>query len=331
MERKHGITLSVIVPAYNTKKYLRRCLDSLWVQSITGLEIIVIDDNSDEDLREIMAYYSNTNGKSIRYEWLPQRRGPGGARNRGLELAQGRYVAFCDSDDWVDITYYETCVTAMEKRSADLAMCSLLRSYDFIQDPPRYKCRYNQEISISGDIALKVLTKQLDLGFLIIPSSVNKVYRKDYLSQIGLSFVENTMFEDLLFSFVAVMNAPKVLCIPDVSYHHYKRPNSIVQSFDRKHIEDFAHVFTLLRQYLKAEKRYEEYRFLYYSYLEQFYNLIVREIFEFVLDEPRQKEYLAYSFQHIKELIDFREYMDYTTAEQLRRHIQPHISDTTIY
>ena len=86
-----------------------------------------------------------------------------------------------------------------------------------------------------------------------------------------------------------------------------------------------------MRQYLKSAGRYEEYRFHYYKFLEQFYNLIVREIFEFVPNEENRKEQLAYSFLKIKTVIDFNEYMEYTTAEQLRQHIQPHITDTTIY
>ena len=178
---------------------------------------------------------------------------------------------------------------------------------------------------------MKALTKQIDIGVLVIPSTVNKIYRRDYLSQTGLHFVEDRLFEDLLFSFISIMNAEKIICIPNVTYHHYKRLNSIVQSFDQKHIDDFVEIFMLLRQHLKSDGRYETYRFHYYKFLEQFYNLIVREIFEFVLDEESRKAYLTYSFLKIRSVIDFEEYMEYTTAEQLRQHIQPHITDTTIY
>ncbi len=329
--KKTDCLLSVIVPAYNTKQYIARCMDALMAQTLSNMEIIIIDDCSDENIEEVISPYIESNCKKIYFERLNSRVGPGGARNRGIEIATGKYIAFCDSDDWVDITYYEVCVEAMERYSACMGMCSLVRVYDYIQKKPIYKCKYEREISLKGDYALKIMTKQIDTEFLIIPSTINKIYRRDFLDTIELRFVEDRLFEDLLFSFISVMNAKKVICIPTVVYHHYKRPNSIVQSFDKKHIDDFIDIFSLLKRHLELVGCYEKYRFNYYKFLEQFYNLIVREIFEFVIDEKQQKDYLAYSLQKIKNIIVFEEYMEYTTAEQLRQHIQPHISDTTIY
>lgn len=328
---KTGCLLSVIVPVYNTKKYVTRCLDSLMAQTLHDMEIIIIDDCSNEDIEEVILPYINSKRKKIYFERLNRHVGPGGARNRGIEIAIGKYIAFCDSDDWVDVTYYDVCVEAMERYNAYIGMCGLVRVYDYIQKNPLYKCRYEREISLVGDFALKIMTKQIDTEFLIIPSTINKIYRHDFLDEIELRFVEDRLFEDLLFSFISVMNASKVICIPTVVYHHYKRPNSIVQSFDKKHIDDFMDIFLLLKKYLESTGNYEKYRFNYYKFLEQFYNLIVREIFEFILDDKQQKDYLAYSLQKIKNLIVFEEYIEYTTAEQLRQHIQPHITDTTIY
>lgn len=324
-------SISVIVPVYNTRKYLGRCLEALSAQTIDGMEIIVIDDCSDEDIRNIVDAYLDRGGKAVHYERLEQHRGPGGARNRGIALAAGKYVAFCDSDDWVDLTYYEDCVRAMERRGAVMGMCSLVREYDYLQRAPLYKCKYDRELSLTGDFAIKVLTKQIDIGVQMIPSTVNKVYRRDYLDQIHLRFVEGRLFEDLLFSFISFMNASKLICIPHATYHHYKRPSSIVQSFDQKHTEDFIEIFMLLRQYLIDAELYEMYKFCYYKFLEQFYNLIIREIFEFVPDEETRKAHLSYSLRRLRTVIDFDEYMEYTSAEQLRQHIQPHIMDTTIY
>lgn len=329
--QKANILISVIVPVYNTRKYLNRCMDSLVAQTVSNMEIIVIDDCSEEDIQGVVVPYIGQSDKIVRFERLAQHQGPGGARNKGIELASGTYIAFCDSDDWVDITYFEDCVTRMDQCGASIGMCSLVRVYDYTQKSPLYKCKYDRELTLTGELALKVLTKQMDIGILIIPSTVNKVYRRDYLNQIQLRFVVDKLFEDLLFSFISIMNADKLVCIPNATYHHYKRPDSIVQSFDQKHTDDFVEIFLLLRQYLKTAGLYEAYRFHYYKFLEQFYNLIVREIFEFVPDEENRKKQLAYSFQKIRTVIDFKEYMEYTTAEQLRQHIQPHITDTTIY
>lgn len=324
-------SISVVVPVYNTRRYLNRCLDALMAQTISDMEVIIIDDCSNEDICSVVAPYLKQDGKLVYYERLEQHRGPGGARNLGISLASGNYIAFCDSDDWVDLTYYEDCVQAMERHNASMGMCSLVREYDYAQKDPLYKCKYDRELTLTGEFAIKVLTKQIDIGVQMIPSTVNKIYSRDYLDQISLRFVEGRLFEDLLFSFISYLNAPKLICIPSVTYHHYKRPSSIVQSFDQKHTEDFIEIFSLLRKYLKNAGLYEAYRFNYYKFLEQFYNLIVREIFEFVTNEEERKYHLSYSLQRIRTVVDFDEYMEYTSAEQLRQHIQPHINDTTIY
>ncbi len=84
-------------------------------------------------------------------------------------------------------------------------------------------------------------------------------------------------------------------------------------------------------QYLQKNNIYKKFRFNYYSSLQHFYNLIVRQIFEFVPDEKSKKEYLKYSFIRLKEVIDIDEYIDFLSSEELRKHIQPNITDTTIY
>ena len=251
-KEKTKVSISVIVPTYNTRKYLERCMDSLMAQTIENMEIIVIDDCSDEDIESVIVPYIGQSNKNVYFERLREHQGPGGARNRGIELASGTYIAFCDSDDWVDMTYFEDSVNLMNRHGANIGMCSLVRAYDYTQKSPLYKCKYDRNLILNGEFALKVLTKQMDIGFLIIPSTVNKIYQRDYLDQIPLRFVENRMFEDLLFSFISIMHAEKIVCIPNIAYHHYKRQDSIVQSFDRKHIDDFIEIFALLRQHLRA-------------------------------------------------------------------------------
>lgn len=241
--QKAQTSISVIVSVYNTRKYLKRCLDALISQTISSMEIIIIDDCSDENIYDVVEPYLKQDKQPVYYERLEQHKGPGGARNRGITISSGKYIAFCDSDDWVDINYYEDSVQIMERYGASMGMCSLIREYDYIQTTSIYKCKYDREIPLTGDFALKALTKQIDIGVQMIPSTVNKIYSKEYLDQINLRFMEGRLFEDLLFSFISYLNAPKIICIPLVTYHHYKRPNSIVQSFDKKHIDDFIAIF----------------------------------------------------------------------------------------
>ena len=85
--QKKNIAVSVIVPTYNTSMYLERCMDSLIAQTIDDMEIIVIDDCSDEDIQSVVVPYIGQSDKVVCFERLAQHQGPGGARNRGIELA----------------------------------------------------------------------------------------------------------------------------------------------------------------------------------------------------------------------------------------------------
>lgn len=324
------IILSIIVPVHNTKKELVTCLDSLIHQTVKDFEIIIVDDNSDEDIQTIVASYSNM-FTQIKYIRLNDSKGPGGARNIGLENAQGEYVGFCDSDDWVDLDYYEKGIYYMQKSNADIGMYSQLREYDYVPITPVYKCKYDSFMELTPDITLKIMTYQLSVGIKVIPPCINKIYKKKFLDQIEARFEEHMYFQDVLFAFHTILSSQKIICIPSTVYHHYKRSNSIIQSFDDKHIHDFQKLFILIKKYLKSKYLYENYIFNYYSLMDHFYNIIIREIFQFISDENIRKKYICKSFSALKDIVVLEEYMEYTSAEKLRQHIQPHINDTTLY
>lgn len=319
--------VSIVIPVYNTKDYLRICIDSILIQTYPNIKIIVIDDASDDNILDIIENYRNN---KIVFHRLNKNQGPGGARNEGLKLATGKYIMFCDSDDWLDIHYVKTSVKYMEKSNADIGMTTLKRNYSDTEQTI-YKCKYDDYFKISGDIAIKCVTGQYDMGFTVIPPVTNKIYNLSFLRENNLTFIASTLYEDLLFCIETFTLSTIIIGIPNVIYHHYKRKNSIVQSFSLKHIDDFETIFINIKQFWLNKNLYNIYKHNYYKFLERFYNLVVRQIFEFVSLEEQKKEFLSYSFEKMKNLIIFDEYLEYSTAEQLRQHIQPHIKDTTIY
>lgn len=327
---KDKVTLSIIVPVYNTKKQLPTCLDALVNQTIKSYEIIIVDDNSQDNIQEVIRPY-HSYCSDIIYIRLPESRGPGGARNIGMEHARGKYVGFCDSDDWVDLDYYEKGVKFMQESGAEIGMYSQLREYDYKPETPVYKCKYDTFMELSPDVVIKIMTYHLNVGIKVIPPCTNKIYLKSFLDSIQAKFEEHMYFQDVYFSFQTILTSKKIICIPLTTYHHYKRPDSIIQSFDEKHIEDFRKLFILIKTYLKSMGLYECYAFNYYKLLDHFYNIIIRETFQFIHDETNRKKYICKSFSALKEVLDVNEYIEFTTAEELRRHIQPHIKDTTLY
>ncbi len=321
--------LSVIIPVHNTISYFQTCLDSVCMQNISNIEIIVIDDASEDDIYSLIQKYEKD--YNIIYKKLPIQSGPGGARNEGLDIATGKYIGFCDSDDWIDYNYYSVATTYMESSGADIGMCTQVREYDYWHNKKVYKCKYNEFLTVTKDVAFRTMTYQYQNGIKVIPPCINKIYRHDFIKKYHFRFERDMYFQDVYFSCQTLLHANKIICIPDVEYHHYKRNDSIIQSFDQKHMDDFAKLFTLIRDYLKTENLYETYCFNYYKFLEHFYNIIIREIFEFVVNDKERKTYIAYSFSKIKPLINFKEYIEFTSAEEIRQHIQPHITDTTLF
>lgn len=321
---------SVIITTHNTEKYLFKCIDSIINQTLPDIEIIIVDDASTDNTPKIAEnlalQYDN-----ILFLPLSISCGPGGARNKALLKATGEYISFIDSDDWVDLNYLEMMYNKAKQLNADIVTCSLMREYDYNISSPLYKCKYDQDYVLSGETAFRIMTNEYNYGIKFLPSALNKIYKKTFLTDNSLKFPENIYFEDQPFSYSCTLAANKVICIPNVVYHHYKRSGSIVQSFSQKNIDDMMTAYQMIKDYLYKNNIYEKFRFNYYSSLQHFYNLIVRQIFEFVTDENTKKTYLKYSFTQLKKLVTVDEYVDFLSAEELRKHIQPHIVDTTIY
>ena len=321
---------SVIITTHNTEKYLFKCIDSIINQTLPDIEIIIVDDASTDNTPKIAEnlalQYDN-----ILFLPLSISCGPGGARNKALLQATGEYISFIDSDDWVDLNYLEMMYNKAKQLNADIVTCSLMREYDYNISSPLYKCKYDQDYVLSGETAFRIMTNEYNYGIKFLPSALNKIYKKTFLTDNSLKFPEHIYFEDQPFSYSCTLAANKVICIPNVVYHHYKRSGSIVQSFSQKNIDDMMTAYQMIKDYLYKNNIYEKFRFNYYSSLQHFYNLIVRQIFEFVTDENTKKTYLKYSFTQLKKLVTVDEYVDFLSAEELRKHIQPHIVDTTIY
>lgn len=320
--------ISVIVPTYNTVYYLYKCIDSLINQTIDSIEIIIVDDASDETLDEIQAHYSQY--PNIIFIKSKIHSGPGGARNKGLEISRGKYVAFCDSDDWVELNLYEKVYNAMESYASDIGIFSLQRIYDYPTDTPYYPCKYNQFYSLNSDIAFKILMQQYDMGIIIPFYCTNKIFRKKFLDEISASFVENISYQGKLFSIYTFLYAKKIICISGPTYKHYRRKNSVIQSFKEHNIDDFKKSMLITKVYLEKANKYELYKFQYYKLCEKSLDLVIKQIFEFVDDDNEKKKYLKKAILAMQELVSLEEYFEYANADEIRKHIQPYINDTTL-
>ena len=114
--------ISVIIPVFNTEKYLKECLNSLINQTLINIEIICINDASTDNSLNILCEYAEKD-KRIKVIDLKINKRQGGARNEGLKVAGGEYIGFVDSDDWIDIKMYQRLYKKIIEEKADICSC----------------------------------------------------------------------------------------------------------------------------------------------------------------------------------------------------------------
>ena len=115
-------TVSIVVPVYNVENYLAKCLDSLVNQTLKDIEVIVVNDGSPDNSQKIIDKYVKKYPKLVK-SFIKENGGQGSARNFGLEYAKGEYIAYVDSDDYVETNMFEEMYNIASKENSDIVIC----------------------------------------------------------------------------------------------------------------------------------------------------------------------------------------------------------------
>lgn len=292
--------LTVIIPVYNTEKYLDRCLDSVLNQSYKNIEIIIINDGSTDNSFSVIKRYLENN--SIIYIQLEKNCGLGNARNVGLDNASGDYVAFLDSDDWIDSNFYYILIEALEKYSLDTTIAGIINEYDD-RKAFTYRYRYPYNNQITGKFALNLLIKSANQDIYITPIVNNKVYRRSIIKNLRLKFLNNNYNEDDIFSFQLFSQVKSVGVVKDTFYHYYQRSSSITGQFQQKHIDDLVFAYKYLLQETKLTKTDKN----IVSYFDRNLSFVFELLFKSNFSVTDTKKYLIYTFKKISELYSLEE------------------------
>lgn len=246
--------VSVIVPVYNSEQELRDCLDSLVEQTEKDIEIIVIDDGSTDNSPEIEAEYQKKypNVKVYRNE---RNLGQSETRNRGIELAEGDYIAFLDSDDYVNPGMYEELYqAAVDNNMPELIVTGL----SFVKGNEYRK----KDLTFIGKQSTTIIHPMdtPDQVFFESPSLCNKLFRKDTVK--NYKFLDVSAWEDIAFSYSRFMEANTVISKPTLNYF-YRRNASLksngvsAQNFkENDKITDIFIVADELEEELKRNGKY---------------------------------------------------------------------------
>ncbi len=229
--------ISVIVPVYKVEPYLRKCLDSIINQTYRNLQIILVDDGSPDNCGAICDEYAD---RDSRIEVIHQENGGVSvARNAGLKLADGDYIGWVDSDDWIELDMYETMLANVLAYQADIAVCS------------RFE-RYKNKIVQRGWHKVEVLNTEQALKILLQNDKMqnylcDKLWKYELFADIV--FPEGRTYEDIAVMHRLFIKARCVICLPYVGYNYFQRANSIVSDVSLQ---------GRLNHYLAAKERYDE-------------------------------------------------------------------------
>lgn len=226
--------ISVIVPIYNSEKYLRQCLNSILGQSFPFFELILIDDGSSDSSREICTEYLTKDSRISLY--LQKHKGVGPARNMGLKLATGEYLSFLDSDDFFEPDMLEKLYGCAEKHNSDIVFYWYQKFDDISQQditiiPNKYLSQIPNGTPFSPQNHKDILF-QLSGG-----EAWKYFFKSDFVRQYDLKFAKTTCGEDIVFTIPARALASRIVFLNEPFVHYRintknqltKRPNILSQ------------------------------------------------------------------------------------------------------
>ncbi len=212
--------VSVIIPVYKVEKELKRCVESVLNQTYKNLEIFLVDDGSPDDCPQICDEYSKIDHR-IRVIHK-ENGGLSDARNAGLDIAKGEYIAFVDSDDWVESDYIENLYTNAVKEEADISIIGFTMVWDggktrrFSNDKEYYVFDREQ--------AVRELLKQDKFYCMVWQKLYKKYIFKDIRFPVG------KLYEDVAICMPIFLNANRVVISGKTKYNYYQRGTSIANS-----------------------------------------------------------------------------------------------------
>lgn len=212
--------ISIIVPVYNTEKYLRECLDSILAQTYTDIEVILIDDGSKDGSLSISQEYASID-KRVRV-YHKENSGVSDTRNFGIEHANGEFISFCDSDDKVDSDLYRMLYNAMIDHDVD----RVVSGYAYLYDDGRML--YSKPRILDGMYeSTVILRKMIDDGTLsgfLFSGVYNSLFKREIICQNNLRFDSSIRYnEDSLFSFQYMLHSRSIYSFQSKPTYFYRQ------------------------------------------------------------------------------------------------------------
>ena len=291
------IKVSIIIPVHNAEKYLNKCLDSVINQTLQNIEIICINDDSTDNSSKILESYSK---KDNRIKIINTNcHCSGGARNKGLAIASGEYIGFIDSDDWIDLDYFEKLYNLAQTTGTDIAATS---SVNIIQNN---RLLYKKDTG--ADAAQNPVDSMVKKAKVITTTGIcwNKIYKTSMLKKYNIQFLEiNNPSEDNYFTICSAIIANKLMFLDNSAYYY-----NFVQSSQTK-----------------REKNQKDFE------MTTVYKQIIEKISTFKLDEDIKQDWIDIVKKRLaNDVLVYCEEMNKSLQKQFLKYVKNKFPDIQIY
>ena len=275
--------VSVIIPAYNASNYIEKCINSLVSQTLKDIEIIVIDDGSTDDTYEKLSTYKD------KIKIIKQKNGGvANARNKGLSVATGEYIAYVDSDDWVEENMFELLYNKAKKDDYDVVECD----FYYVDDHNTW----DGIVDIYSDITNIEEKKKYYIN--MFPVIWNKIYKREKIKDIN--FKSGVWAEDVEYLYRILPNIDNIGKVNKKLYYYYQRTISESRLFDKR-VYNYIDNFNGIIEYYKTNGIYGSYKKeLEYCYVRYIYATFIKRAATFK-DKNEYKKAVNEAIKNVKE------------------------------
>ena len=233
--------ISVIIPVFNIENYIAKCIESVMDQSYSNLEIIIIDDGSTDGSSKICDEYSKKDG---RIQVIHQKNvGLSGARNNGIKLSKGDYIAFLDGDDYIEKDMYELLYKNIKSNNADISICE----YVFNDDNTKFKGKKHEINIFNNQEAIRRLLYDEEINSY----AWNKLYSRKLFENI--KYPLGKKFEDIGTTYLLIDKAKKIIYDNSTKYHYIVRTNSITKTYSSSNLNDYMEMVNNMLNYIAVK------------------------------------------------------------------------------
>ena len=233
--------ISIIVPVYNVKEYLDKCIESIVNQTYENIEIVIVDDGSSDGSEIKCDEWKKRDSRVVVIH--QENRGISAVRNTGIQNAHGVYVCFVDADDYIAVDMVERLYCALIDNSVDIAICGY---YECIDDK-LIKHFYRSKKMIDP----KDYFESIFEGHQIGSYPWNKIYKRELFSDVA--YPVGQKYEDVSTTYKLICKCKKIAVITDCLYYYVRHEGSITKSINSKNMWDLINAITEREEYIKSE------------------------------------------------------------------------------